>query len=169
MSYTDLPSYALRQLANCNLAKSILAINAGTALTIKTTNALLFAIGGVLYSAAALAARALTLVPASASFTPMPFYAVPFSTTSYILIVVNAAGTAYAIQSQHQGRDLSFMCRPDKGDGFVPETPDGYAPLGLIKVVTNGATTFTPGVDALDKAGCTFTFYDLLINPTGKP
>jgi hypothetical protein len=169
MAYTDLPSYALRQLANCNISKAIVAINAAAAATIKTTNALLYSVNGVLISAAALAARALTLPPADAKFTPIPFYNVPASTTSYILLVANAAGTVFAIQSQHQGRDLSFMNRPDKGDGNVPETPDGYTPIGLIKAVTNGATNWLPGTDALDKAGVTFTFYDLLINPIGKP
>lgn len=169
MSYSDLNSYALRQLANCSIARSGLAINAGAAATVKTANALVFVIGGVIYGASALAARALTLPPESASFSPLKFYTVPKNTTSYILFVSNAAGTVYAIQSQHQGRDLAFLGRPDKGDGTVPETPEGFAPIGLIKAVTNGATTFLPGTDALDKAGVAFTFYDLMINPLGKP
>lgn len=173
MALTDLGTMALRQLANCNLGKAVVAINAAAAATIKTTNALLYTIDGVLYSAAALAARALTLPPQSVNaqgqvtFQPLPFYALPVNSTGYILLIANAAGTVFAIQSQHKGRDLSFMGRPDKGDGMVPEAPAGYAPIGLIKAVTNGATTFLPGTDALDKAGVTFTFYDLSIVPRG--
>jgi len=168
MSGTDLGTRALKQFINCNLAKSVFAINAGGAATVKTTNGLLYSNGGILVSAAALAARALTLPPADSEFTPIPFYALPANSTGYILFVGNGAGTVYAIQSQHLGRDMTFMGQVNKGDGQCPEAPEGYTPLAAIKAVTNGATTFLPGTDALDKAGVTFTFYDLQIVPAGN-
>lgn len=161
MSATDLGTAALRQLVNCNLAKAGLGINAAAAATIKTATGLLFSIGGILYSAAALANRALTVVPGAS-----PLYTIPAGQTSYVLVVVNAAGTAFALQSDFKGRDLSFLGRIDKGDGTIPEVPTGYAPLGLIKIVVNPGQTFTPGVDALDAvAKAAVTFYDIQIVP----
>jgi hypothetical protein len=50
-------------------------------------------------------------------------------------------------------------------DAFWPTLPEGYAPLGGVKVVTDGSTNFDPGTDALNKTGVTATYYDFMRVP----
>lgn len=173
MSYPDLGTAALRQMGNHNWVKSGLAINAASALTIRTTAALEFAIGGILYSAAALAARALTAIPGA---TPLQaLYKIPvvrdaagtpISATVYLTIVVNSVGTAFAIPSQYLNRDLSHLGMAGRGEGSPAECPEGYAPIGVIKIVTVAGQEFHPGVDALDAvAKAAVTYADVAIVP----
>lgn len=46
------------------------------------------------------------------------------------------------------------------GNPNVPNASKGLAAIGLICVVTNGSTTFAPGVDNLDKPGLTVDYVD---------
>lgn len=47
----------------------------------------------------------------------------------------------------------------------VPATVGGVALLGLIKVTTDGSTTFTPGTTDLGASGVTDAYYDCSVMP----
>lgn len=177
---SDLPLIAARLIGTENLSKAVLAINAAAATTVKTTNAINYMIDGILYTKAALAAQALSAL-AGSDFSPainytqpnggVGFYVQPINTTVYYVFYVNAAGTVKVVQGTYDGQPLAPTGQGSVGKSMVPDAPDqivgtgGWCPFGMVKVVTNGATTFTPGTDALDKAGCTFTFYDIAVLP----
>lgn len=150
-------------VTNANYGKAVLAINAASAATVKTTNAITYTVDGIYYTKTALAAQALT------AFTGQTFYTQPANTTVYYVVALNAAGTVYCIQGSYAGQTQSYL-RADLsvGDGEIPDVPDSLTAIGMIKVVT-GATTFLPGTDALDKASVTFTFYDLAVIPSARP
>ena len=155
-------SAVVQLLGNMCLTKGVLAINAASAATIKTTNALVYTVDGVLYSKAALSAQALTVISGGTAF-----YVQPVSSTVYYVVAVNAAGTVITVQGDFTGRDLSIPY-VGRGDGFVPDVPAGYTAIGMFKVVTNGSTTFTPATTALDAAGVTVTYYDIGVLPATK-
>lgn len=147
---------------NINTTKAGLTINAASAATVKTATALSYTIGGIFYSKAALAAQALLSPPEK------PAYAVqPVNSTVYYVVSLDAAGTVYTTQGDWLGRLIPQTVAV--GDGNVPEVPANRTPIGYVKVVTNGATTFTPGTTALDAVGLTVTFADTMVNPGGQP
>lgn len=150
---------AARILGNMTFTKGVLAINGASAATVKTTNAIVYSVDGVIYSKAALSAQALTVVSGGT-----PFYVQPANTTTYYLLAVNAAGTVITVQGDNTARVSSNGPAATFGLGNVPDAPSGYTPFGLIKVAT-GAVTFTPATTALDAASITFTFYDLSTAP----
>lgn len=131
------------------LSAVTLAINAGSAATFKTTGTTTYIVDGVFKTKAALSAQAFT-----AGHTP-----VPPSTTCYFVVGLNAGGTVKTFQGG---------CRAGKV-GKLPELEDGYTPIGIIKIVTNGSTTFTPGTTALDAAGVTATYTDVSVLPAVAP
>ncbi len=173
MSNMSLTSDAsLRKLlGNVCMTKATLAINAGGAATVRTTGTTSYLVGGLFYSKAALAAQSLAIThdekgrPVAEGLAA---YVQPINTTVIYVIALNAAGTvavvqgSYAGQVQNYPRDLS---RVETGVGGVPQVPEGYTPIGAIKVVTNGVATFTPGTTALDAAGLTVTYHDAAILP----
>ena len=157
MSYlADLFKASERVFAgNRNFAPWTLAINAATAPTVKTTTAINYTIQGQAYVKAILAAVAL-VAPAL-----VPFYVQPVSTTVYYVLTVNAAGLVQCYMSNFAGRRFLLNGMPVKGDGsYADGIPNTEFVFGGIKVVTNGATTFTPATTALDAAGLTVTFQD---------
>jgi hypothetical protein len=147
---------------NVTMGKAVLAINAASAATVRTTNAITFTNNGILLTKAILAAQALAVRSGGT-----PFYVQPISTTVYYVLALDAAGTVVTIQGDFAGRIPPGSVAVS--DGSVPNTPEDLTPFGLIKVVTNGATTFTPATTALDAAGLTVTFYDISITPAGRP
>lgn len=177
MKLNQLGISALRALGTTCLVKAVLAINAAAAATVKTTSAITYAIDGVLYSKVALAAQA--LAPISGAY-----YTQPANTTVYYTLALDAAGNVRCIQGTYAGQPINTSGVVTMGDGTVPDVPDLFTasvdasgnqtpstiwcPFGVIKVATNGATTFLPGTDALDKAGCTFTFYDVMYLPSNE-
>lgn len=168
---------ALRALGTAVHGKAVLAINAATAATVKTTNAIVYAIDGIVYSKAILSAQALTTLST-------PFYTQPISTTVYYTFALDASGNVRVVQGTYAGQSVNTGGVVTIGDGTVPDVPDAsvasvdasgnqtpatqWCPFGILKVVTNGSTTFLPGTDALDKAGCTFTFYDVMYLPSAE-
>lgn len=171
-------------IANAVFSKPILAINAGGAATVKTTNAIDFSVGGIMYSKAALSAQALAADATGQEKISgqTGFHTQQANTTAYLLLVIDAAGNVKCLQGLANGQsqvvvgsatfDLNYFKVP-KGDGSIPDpnvgqTTEKYTAFGLIKVAT-GATTFLPGTDALDKASVTFTFYDLQQVPVAAP
>lgn len=161
-------------LGNSNLTKGILAINAGGAATVKTTNALNFAIDGVYLTKAALAVQ--SIVPTHDAFGApiggqnLPVYVQPANTTVYYLLSLDATGAVKVSQGSYAGQSMLY---PDKqriltGSGNVPAEPAGTVAIGLIKVATGAATAFTPGTTALDAAGVTVTYFDLEYVPSAS-
>lgn len=162
----------INALGGMCLTKGVLAINAGSAATVKTTNALVYGVGGVLYTKAALAAQAITVThrydgkPVSTADTA---YVQPINTTVIYVVALNSAGTVAVVQSTYAGQQVTYGSDLSKivtAGGGLPTLPAGYTPIGAIKVATNGSATFTAGTTALDAAGVTATYFDLALLPT---
>lgn len=183
---SDLTSVAAQLLGNMNLSqKPALAINAASAATIKTTGALVFSVGGVMLTKAALAAQALTALaggPTGGDFVAttselaknylqpnggVGFYVQPVSTTVYYVVCINGALTVRVVQGTYDGQQLmAGLSAP--GKSWVPDIPDTWVPIGMLKMTTNASTTFTPGTTAIDAAGLTPVFYDLSVLPAAN-
>lgn len=165
MRLDDIMQLALRaQLGNrISGTPAVLAINLGGAATVKTTNAILYTVDQYIFTKAALAAQALSVnatLQAKITFQTT-FYIQPVSSTVYYLLVMNAAGTVSCLQGTYSGQQFTGA-NILLGDGSIPDPQDAtYVAFGLIKIVTNSSTTFTPGTTALDAAGLTVTFKDL--------
>lgn len=165
-----------KALGNVALTKGVLAINAATAATVKTTNAISYALNGVLYSKAALAAQSIAVTHdawgAPVSAAAFPAYVLPAGKTMYLLLSLNAAGTVAVSQGTYDGQAVAHGTDLSKvlvGNGAIPQEPEGYTAFGLIKVTTAGAATFTPGTTALDAANVTASYFDLLYVPAVAP
>jgi hypothetical protein len=185
MRLSDVSSAAVRALlGNASLVRGILAINAGGAATVKTTAALSYTIDGILYAKAALAAQAITVTHGVAAggdpIVNAGGYVQPINTTVYYTLALNAAGTVAVVQGAYDGQiptldptkgigSLAAVGTSAVGNGNVPNAPDGYTAIGIIKVVTNGATTFTPGTTLLDAAGLAITYFDVCLLPSVRP
>ena len=171
-SITSIVSADVRKvLMNCCMSKATLAINAGSAATIKTTGATTYMLDGVLYSKAALSAQSMAAThgafgdPVAAGPAA---YVQPVLTTAYYVIALNAAGTVAVVQGCYLGQPITFANDLSKsyiGDGAIPLEPIGYTAIGVIKVALAGAATFTPGTTALDAANVTATYFDVAILP----
>lgn len=162
----EFTSTQLRQaLGNRVLTLPVLAINAAAAATIKTTNAVVFSLDGQTYTRAALAAVALAVNTTLQQKTTYQqgFYVQPVSTTVYYTVVLStSSGTVNVIQGTYLNQPFQGA-GANLGTGEIPD-PDDYAfvAIGGIKIVTNSATTFTPGTTALDAAGLTVTYRDYI-------
>lgn len=183
MRLSDVTNAALRALmGNENFVKGPLAINAGGALTVKSTVAYTYSVDGVIYSKAILAAQSIVpthqqIVPGSVPNPVSAGYVCPINTTMYLTVGLDAAGAFKCVQGGYDGQmptldpsvgigTLGAMGTSVRGASVVPDMPDGVTAIGVIKVVTGGAATFQPGVDALDKAGVAFTFFDVMLLPS---
>lgn len=175
---SDLTNSALVSLlSNFNLVKGVLAINIGGAATVKSTNAYTYAVNGVQYTKAALAAQAITATH-DAFGNVAAGYVQPAGVTAYLTLALNAAGTVAVVQGtyagQKAGSDPAVGVGPAYnqgtsfiGSGAVPDLPAGYAAIGVMKVVTTGAATFTPGTTVLDAANVAVTYFDVSLLPAG--
>lgn len=169
-----------RALGATTTSAHTFAATGGATATVQTTGAIVSQIGGVTRSRAALSAQSLAPTHDIFGNVNASVYTQPSSTTVYYVLGVNAAGTVAVVQGTFQGQNLvppvtsgvgplansgtSFV-----GDGSVPSLPDGFAPLGLLKVVTGASATFTPGTTLLNAAGLTNTFWDINLIPEGRP
>lgn len=164
-----------RAVGNFCMSKITLAINLGGAATVKSTGATIYVIDGIAYTKAALAAQAITVTHdcfGNAVGAPnLSAYVQPAGTTAYLLLCLNAAGTLAVVQGSYLGQSLAFpdLSKVLTGTGAIGVEPAGYTAIGLIKVVTAGAATFTPGTTALDAANVTATYYDLTDVPSVAP
>ena len=77
---------------------------------------------------------------------------IPVSSYRWYLAVINTLGTVTTIPGE--------INMP-----WLPEIPASQAPIGAIKIATDGTHTFTPGVTALNATGITDTYYDLSCVP----
>lgn len=164
----DLNSVAERDLlGNMNLAKAVLAIATTGKAKVKTTNALVYSVAGVQYTASALSEQVLTNAYSRDGKQSGGTYVQPANTTVFYTLSANSGGTIAVTQGTYAGQILVDPGRNGVsagGDGLVPNAPAGYTPFGVIKVAT-GATTFTLGTTALDAANVTSTFYDVAVLP----
>lgn len=169
-SIANITQDAVRQaLYGMCFTKGVLAINAGGAATVRTTNALTYSVGGALFTKAALSAQAITPThrydgsPVSAI---RPAYVQPVSSTVVYLVCLNAAGTVAVVQGSFAGQQIADpvdLSQVITGAGGNPTEPEGYTCVGSLTVTTNGATTFTPGTTLLDAAGVTIVYRDVSI------
>lgn len=156
-------------LRNMNFTKGVLAINAASAPTVKTTNALTYSVNGVLYTKTALAAQSIAVThryDGSAVSTANPAYTQPISSSVVYLVCLNAAGTVAVVQGTYAGQtvtDANNLSKIVTGTGAAPVEPDGYTCIGTITVETNASATFIPGTTALDAAGVTATYADVSV------
>ncbi len=163
-------------LGNVNLTRGILAINAISAATVKSTNAFVYTIGGVYYGKAVLATQ--SIVTTHDSYGNVAGgYVQPLGVTAYLTLGLNAAGVLCSVQGTFAGQTAnssptvgvgpvynsgtSFL-----GSGAVPDVPAGFTAIGVLKVVTTTAT-FTPGTTLLDAAGVLVTYFDVALLPVG--
>lgn len=162
-----------------SVSAHVLAATGGATATVATTGAVVSRIGGITRSRAALAAQSLAPTHDIFGNASTAVYAQPIGSTAYLVLGVNAAGTIAVVQGTFAGQNLTSaptagigalanMGANLVGDGSIPSLPDGFAPLGLIKVVSASAA-FTPGTTNLNTAGLTFTFYDIGLIPSVKP
>lgn len=176
---SDLTSAALVSLlSNVNFSpKATLAINVGGAATVKTTGAFEYTVNGVKCTKVALAAQAITVTHDSYG-NANTGYVQPAGVTAYYTLALNAAGTVAVVQGTYAGQKagtdpavgvgaaynggVSFI-----GSGAVPDVPSGYTAVGVIKIVTAGAATFTAGTTALDAANVTATYFEVAVLPSG--
>jgi len=174
MKLSQIPSSALRLMGTFNMSRPILAINAASALTVKTTNPVIAVIDGIIRNVAALAAQVLTTLST-------PFYVQPASTTVYYTLATDGT-LVRVVQGSWLGQPLIINGINLVGDGTVPDVPDlsvasntvagvqilatQWCAFGIVKVVTNAGQTWSPGVDALDNATkATYTFLDVAFLP----
>jgi hypothetical protein len=157
-------------MQNVCLSKITLAINAGSAATVKNTGTITYTSDGLFKTASALSAQALAAdATVQARITGQgTFYVQPVSTTVYYVIGLDAAGVCKTFQGTYAGYQFPGASLY-VGDGDLPNDIGSYTPIGIIKIVTNGSTTFTPATTALDAAGLTVTFIDVALLPAANP
>ena len=161
----------VRKVLDCCLVYPTLTINAAGAATFRTTGTLVFTIGGHVYARAALSAQAFTA--GHRPQVPVTIGSTTYGTTALYLVQVNSAGTIVTKQSNIAiaGVDADGkvngvpMPAPWDQRAMLPESDDGFAPIGFFKITTNNATTFIPGTTALDAAGITRVDGNLAFNP----
>lgn len=158
-------------LLNRTLSKATLAINAASAATVRTTGTLSYMLNGVFLTKAAMTAQSIAVTHrfnGDAVTAADPAYAQPALTEVFYVLALNAAGNVAVVQGSYAGQVIRFTNDRSKvysGRGGLPDLPDGYVPFGVIKVVTSGAATFTPGTTALDAANVAATYYDVSVLP----
>lgn len=179
---SDITNNAIKTLLGYkNNTRAVLAINAGSAATVKTTSAYEYLNNGVLKTKTALSAQ--SLVPAGYMFNwqgnaVSAFYVQPVLTTVYYTLSLNSSGTLCVSQGNYTGQMLtndptlglgnSVAGATWRGDGSMPDVPAGNTAVGIIKVVLANAATFTPGTTALDATDVTATYTDISVMPDGK-
>lgn len=176
---SDLANAALASLlGNVNNSDiATFAINIGGAATIKTTGAFKYTVNGVKCAKAALAAQSIA-VTHDAYGAASTGYVQPAGKTVYLTLGLNAAGGVAVVQGSYAGQKPGFdpavgvgaaynQGTSFIGNGAVPDVPAGYTAVAVIKVVTAGVATFTPGTTALDAANVTVSYFDVAVLPAG--
>ena len=139
-------SVAVRELCGfvC-LTACTLAINAASAATFKTTGTTTYTNDGKFKTKAALSAQA--FAPVSGTHAGLAI-----GQTGYYVVALDGSGTVKTFE----------------GVGYLPDVDAGYTAIGIIKVVAVSAA-FVPGTTALDNAGLTVTYTDVMVLPAVAP
>ena len=131
------------------LGSGALAINAGSAATWKTVNTIPYIINGALYTKAAVTAQA---VPAAAALSATGQNAV------MITIGLDAGGNVNTFTSAPATGPSAAAALAS----IIPaQVADGVAVIGHI-IIQSNATIFTPATTALDAAGITATYINIV-------
>ena len=159
-------------LGNRCLSYATLAINAGSAATIKTTGTTTFSVDGILYTKAALSAQSFAITHDQfgrdvSTLPSLAAYVQPANTTVMYIVALNASGTVAVVQGGYAGQVLNLEGGVYTCDGRMPDVPSGYTAIGVVKIAT-GATTFTPATTALDAANVTATYYNVSVLPSAS-
>lgn len=170
-SLIEQTSAMARIIAN-RAANSGAAVIGGTAAAFTTSVAVAYTIDGRYLSLGAqtntaLSALAAADLPASQSSWVQPsgasgFVTQPANTTNYYVLCVNAAGAVRVVQGTWVGQLIVTNGVESRGNGDVPQIPDGVAPFALLRVVSGGST-FLAGTTALTGVG---TFQNIEYLPT---
>lgn len=171
-SLSHISDASLRKLlGNRCLVKPTLAANDSDDATIKNTGAVLYSIDGVVYTKSALAAQSIAVTHGcfgNVVAAGPAAYVQPQNTSVFYVVALNAGGSVAVVQGSYLGQSIAFandLTKVLTGDGAIPVEPEGYTAIGVIKVTTAAATTFTPGTTKLDAAGVTIAFYDVAVLP----
>lgn len=166
---------------NACLSYVTLAINAGSAKTLKSTGTFYFAIDGVIYSHAALSAQAFSSGHTALAAGEKCFFAVCVDAAGTISTVQGPifksttlnGSTVYVLNTYGSNPSVTWQSAdPYPANSaayattgeFLPVVPDTKAVIGLVKI--EGA--FTPTSTALDAAGVTATYYNVLQMPSAE-
>lgn len=160
-------------LGTRGVTKATLAA-AGAVATVATTGTNTFMVDGILYTFAAWTVQAVTVTHNmfGTAVAVQAAYVQPAGTTVHYVIGLNAAGTVCSVQGSYSGQPIaavSGVTQATTGAGGLPIMPTGYAPIGIIKVVTAGAATFTAGTTLWNAANVTATVSDVSLLPTTAP
>lgn len=171
----DVSNAALRDLLGTfSFGKHTLAATAGAA-TYTTTQSPAASAGIVIDGKPSLFANLAAKVVATLAALQQPitglngYYVQPAGTTVYYVVVTDGTNT-YVIQGTYAGQVFTPF-RQQLGTGDVPDVAvkSTYAVLGIIKVVTAGAATFTPATTFWDAASVTSTAFDYHRLPSVNP
>jgi hypothetical protein len=155
--------------------KAGLAIHGAAAATVDSLAAITVAIDGVLKTKTQLSQQSVAVTHDcfgnAVGGNNLSAYVQPTGTTVYYVLATDGTNVA-VVQGSYAGQSLAFPNDLSKiltGKGGIPAEPAGYTAFGMLKVVTSGGATFTPGTDALDKTNVTVTYYDLERIPSVAP
>lgn len=126
----------------------VLAISAGSATTIKTTNAFVVKIDGTLSK---ISAATLAAIPATIT--------VPLVSTSSIGIYLTAAGVASYVQGATV-LNSTLAANTIYATSNLPQEVPGKALIGFAIISCASAATFLGGTTALDATNVTVTYLD---------
>lgn len=135
----------LRDLLGTRCHNKALLAEGTNAGTIKTTNAISYSINGILYTKAATDNIAVNALPVQAA-----------GETRWYLIQIDSAGAITLKQSTASPTAL-------------PDPDNDKCPIGLLKIVTANAATFTAGTTDLGATDVVDTFYDITVSPGVPP
>ena len=100
----------LAVLGNRCMTKAVLAINAVSAATIKTTGPTSYTISGIYQTAkASLAAQSIAIAAGYGPLIGGAGYVQPVSTSVYYVVSLNAAGTVFVRQGTYVGQPLTTL------------------------------------------------------------
>jgi hypothetical protein len=146
-------------VGNIALAAGGLAVNTGGATTYKTANTITYLADGVFATKTTATAQA--IVANNAQGYTAAQMTVGTNKTAYFLVAIknsDASVKNFAGLTLNPDGTLTWS-------GKLPQLPEGYVPVGYIKIVTTSGT-FTPGTTALDSStGMTITYKDLGLLP----
>lgn len=146
-----------------NLTAAVLAINAVSAATFKTTSAYSYLADGVFKTKAILAAQPFSVGHAVQAIGLTQYYTVGLDAAGAVTTYQGAPPSINAINAALLiGQAATTVL------GTIADVAGGITPVGLIKVVTTSAA-FTPGVTALDAAGITVSYFDISVLPSVSP
>ena len=162
-------------IGNRTFGKVTLAINAGSAATIKNTGAISYSVDGVCPTAkTALSAQSIVVTHnalGAAVASGAAIYTLPIGKVAYYVIALNVGGTVGVFQGSYAGQAVDAvpgLHEAYSGTGGLPTIPYTYTPIGIIKVTATSAV-FTAGTTVLDVGTITVTYTDVTVLPSVAP